>query len=182
MNEFPTTEIDGVEYQFAPLGAKLARKNLLKLVKTFGPAISGVTEGLGDMAKIENFSLDNTEAVELLQSGAKSISGGIDRLLPQLDEKTYEHMVDTFVGRISRKDEEGLQRLVEGIRNELFARQLYLELRLLAWALKEQYSDFFEPLRKVAGSATRMAILNQSRLNSRKESIGSSGGSSPQSA
>ena len=158
--ESVTREIDGVEYTFRPLQAKAARDQLDQLIQRFGPSIASIVKG---MKTAGDFDEGGDVVRDMLPALSESLGGGIESFCKALAPNFHANLVDMFLSRVEAKifDDNGQElrpMLNKNFREDYFATSLLLETKILAFCLEVQYSDFFEQLRRVIGSALQSRL------------------------
>jgi hypothetical protein len=169
MLEVVQTEIDGYEFTYQPLMATPARALFDKLVQRFGPAVAGAVRGLKD-ADLS----DDMEMAEALGSVTESVGSLISGLASGLDPKFHAQLVDDLFKQVQFKNEHGnFAPLDKGTREIMFGTKLLLEMKLVSFCLKAQFSDFLAPLQSLTSSALALRAQALSRSASRPASTGS---------
>ena len=68
---------------------------------------------------------------------------------------------------------------LKAVREQLFARKLMTETKVIIFCLRAQFEDFLEPMRRLAATTVSLRAKAASSSDSQKESIGSSTASPP---
>jgi hypothetical protein len=174
-------EIDGDEYQFLPLQAKAARRELDGLLQAFGPSVSKGIRGLKAANVDAELTTDNV--VGMLPAIAEAIGGAVEGFTRALTPEYHEKIVKTFLDRCTIKrydearDQERWPTLDEKFREIHFGTRLLTETKILLFCLEVQYADFFELLGNLGTSLGRLLPdRTQSSSESREGSTGGSTG------
>jgi hypothetical protein len=141
--------IDGVTFQVAPFMAVEGLRLKAHLVRTFGPALGELLDGVdgGKPGRIEDIIL-----------GSNSLSKGLEKLLEQLTEDSFEALVRRLLANvIAIWPEGGKSRSIsfgqdfETAMQLVFLGKLFSIYRLIIFVLKVNYPDFFDKVVKGIG-------------------------------
>lgn len=172
------TEIKGVNYKFMPLTATPARALLDKLINRLGDSISLFIKGLNQIGDIVDFSLDKTTEMDLLQAFATPVGDSVGSFTSKVTPEFHKELIEAFIiNNVSYQEESGEWiKMTRNVAENYFALQLGLETKLLLWTLKEQYADFFEPVRMaIASAGIHFATRAEQNSSSQKGATGLSG-------
>jgi hypothetical protein len=169
-------EIDGNVYRYEPLKLKAARALFDKLVQRFGPAIANAVEGLKEAEELD----ENMEVTEALGMLSGSFAGMLRGIVDGLDERTHASLADTLCTQLEvevplNPDEPEGERAfmpLKSMREQLFARKLLTESRVLVFCLRVQFEDFLEPMQRLVATSVSLRATAASRSSSRKGSTG----------
>jgi hypothetical protein len=151
-NREQKTVIDGVTFQVAPFMAVEGLRLKAHLVRTFGPALGELLGGM-DSKNIDSF----------LEAGIgnSGISKGLEKLLEQLTEDSFEALVKRLLANvIAIWPEGGKSRSIsfgqdfETAMQLVFLGRLFSIYELIIFVLKVNYPDFFDKV--VSGIGRRM--------------------------
>lgn len=171
-------EIDGDTYEFSPLMAKAARRELDKLINKFGPAVASGIQGLQAMNVDAEVNLDaeGTEAlIGALPAVANSVGSIVGRFSQSITPEYHEALITTFFEQVRVQNGENWPKLDKSYCDLHFATRLLTETKVLAFCLEVQYADFFGLLgtiKNMLGSLRKMT--DQSSLNSPEDLTGTS--------
>lgn len=176
MLEKEETEIDGNLYRYEPLKLKPARALFDKLVQRFGPAIANAIEGLKDADELDD-GLEVTEALGMLSG---SFAGMIRGVVDGLDEKTHSKLADDLCLQLevevpldpNEPDGERAYMPLKAMREQLFAKRLLTESKVLVFCLRVQFEDFLEPMQRLVTTSVSLRATAASRSSSPKASTG----------
>lgn len=122
MLETKTRQIGEYKYRCTQLGALKGRKVLVRLLKTVGPALDGVSEG--------------------------SVGSLLGKLASSLDEDTVDYLCDTMAARTEVELPSGKSVDLAGIFELHFAGKYGEMVKWLAFAVEVNFSSFFSDLAK----------------------------------
>jgi hypothetical protein len=144
--------IDGVTFQVAPFMAVEGLRLQAYLVRTFGPALGELLGGI-DGTKIGG--------IGDIPLGGSGLSKGLEKLLEQLDENSFEALIKRLTANvIAAWNEDGKNRAIafgndfETAMQSVFLGKLFSIYQLLIFVLKVNYPDFFDKV--VSGIGQRM--------------------------
>lgn len=125
--------IDGVIFEVTPLGYREGRKAFVRLSKAVGPALAQASSG-GDMADLSGSDVD--------------VAAALSALVSEVSDGDLEWFAD-ILGKTTRFSRGGDKwpYLVEANREALFAGEILLFFKWLAFALEVNFSDFLSFLR-----------------------------------
>lgn len=165
-----TTEIEGKEYSYLPMGAGKARELLTLLTGAIGPVWADALDGL------KNVNLDGDAGTDKLLETLQTLSGSLAGLLRGFSKgfshAFYKKVTDDVLARVCLLEDDRQQNLTPSVREQMFATSLLTELKIVSWALSVQFADFFELLAKAKNFAVS-AIVPVSKSVSRPEQTGS---------
>jgi hypothetical protein len=144
--------IDGVTFQSAPFMAVEGLRLKAYLVRTFGPALGELLGGI-DAKK--------SGSIADLSLGGEGIARGLEKLMEQLTEDSFEALVRRLLANvIAIWREGGKSRNVffgqdfETSMQLVFLQRLFSIYELIVFVLKVNYPDFFDKV--VSGIGRRM--------------------------
>jgi hypothetical protein len=127
------------------------REMLVRLQRTFGPAIGELAEGRGGVAR------------------------AFAQVAERLDSKDFTWVCDTLAERSSVVHPDGREQPLKQNIDEIFAGKYGLMLQWIQFSLETNFADFLEPLRE-AYEAYRASKQKPSASPSQTASTGTSGG------
>lgn len=143
MRESQKKTIDGTEYEVTMLGAKDAKKTLLKILKVVAPTAA---EGIGSVASLR----------ELLGPDSKfGLAEAIRTFVDRVDEPTLIEVTEQLAG-VTRVHLGKEAPLLSDVYDVHFAGSLFAESKWFAFALKAQYADFLQGLGTIEELASRV--------------------------
>jgi hypothetical protein len=144
--------IDGVTFQVAPFMAVEGLRLKAYLVRTFGPALGELLGGI---------DAKNVGSIADLSLGGEGIARGLEKLMEQLTEDSFEALVRRLLANvIAIWPEGGKSRSIsfgqdfETAMQLVFLQRLFSIYELIVFVLKVNYPDFFDKV--VSGIGWRM--------------------------
>jgi hypothetical protein len=151
--------IDGVTFQVSPFMAVEGLRLKAYLVRTFGPALGELLGGI-DAKKVGSIADINL--------GSGSFSKGLEKLLGQMDEDSFEALVKRlFANVIANWNEGGKNRSIsfgqdfETAMQLIFLGKLFSIYELMVFVLKVNYPDFFDKVVSGIGRRMRQTLTSE---------------------
>jgi hypothetical protein len=151
--------IDGVAFQVAPFMAVEGLRLKAHLVRTFGPAIGELLGGI-DGTKVGG--------IADLNLGGSGVARGLEKLLEQLTEDSFEALVKRLlVNVIATWSEDGKSHSVsfgqdfETSMQLVFLGRLFSIYELIVFVLKVNYPDFFDKVVSGIGQRIRATLTSE---------------------
>jgi hypothetical protein len=156
-NKEQKTVIDGVTFQVGPFMAVEGLRLKAYLVRTFGPALGELLGGVNSIEDVGNLNL-----------GGQSISRGVEKLLEQLNENSFEALIKRLLTNvIATWTEGGKSRSVsfgqdfETAMEVVFLGRLFSIYPLIIFVLKVNYPDFFDKVVKGIGQRIQTTFTSE---------------------
>jgi hypothetical protein len=154
--------IDGVTFQVAPFMAVEGLRLKAHLLRTFGPALGELLGGIGKEQK------EKVNSILDINLGGDSFAKGLEKLLEQLDEDTFEALVKRLLSNvIAIWPEGGKSRSIsfgqdfETAMQLVFLGKLFSIYRLMIFVLKVNYPDFFDKVVSGIGRRIRTTLTSK---------------------
>jgi hypothetical protein len=162
--------IDGVTFQVAPFMAVEGLRLKAHLVRTFGPALGEFLGGI-DGQKIGSIADINL--------GGAGFSRGLEKLLEQLSEDSFEALVRRLLANvIATWTEGGKSRSIlfgqdfTTAMESVFLGKLFSIYPLIIFVLKVNYPDFFDKVVSGIGRRTRTTLTSETEETTQQSESG----------
>jgi hypothetical protein len=171
-NKEQKTVIDGITFQVAPFMAVEGLRLKAHLVRTFGPALGELLGGI-DGQKVSN--------IADISLGGDGIARGLEKLLEQLTESSFEALVKRLLTNvIAIWPEDGKSRSIsfgqdfETAMQLVFLGRLFSIYELIIFVLKVNYPDFFDKVVSGIGQKMRLTLTSGTEETTRSSESGQS--------